>query len=148
MKHISRSQTNVRHGHGRRKGRPGSYVSWAQMRSRCSNPNVPEYAHYGARGIKVCERWNSYEAFLTDMGERPARHSIDRIDVNGDYEPSNCRWANRETQASNTTKSALVTIDGETATIAQWVRRLGRNSSTVRVRIHRGLSPEEALLKP
>ncbi len=71
------------------------------MRQRCGNPRNPGWSWYGAKGVKVCQRWESFEAFLEDMGDRPEGLTIDRIDPHGDYEPGNCRWADAETQAQN-----------------------------------------------
>jgi hypothetical protein len=82
-----------KHGHALKNKPSPTYKIWQGVRRRCNNPNTLEYKHYGARGIKICGRWNNFANFLQDMGARPEGLSLDRIDVNGDYEPSNCRWS-------------------------------------------------------
>ncbi|AFQ22504.1 hypothetical protein PhiM1_19 [Pectobacterium phage PhiM1] len=85
-----------------RDGKPSrTYISWQSMRTRCLNPNSSDYASYGGRGITVCTRWASFKTFLEDMGERPERRTLDRVDVNGNYEPANCRWATAVEQRNN-----------------------------------------------
>jgi hypothetical protein len=98
---ASSSISSRKHGHGRRKRRTGTYRSWMSMRTRCNNPNAQAYRYYGAQGIKVCQRWNSFENFLADMGERPNGRTIDRKDPFGWYTPENCRWATKEMQNAN-----------------------------------------------
>lgn len=117
-----------------------TWKTWKAMRQRCSNPRSREFVRYGARGIKVCERWQSFANFLADMGERPSEtHSLDRIDNDGNYEPGNCRWATVKEQSENKrptlrTKRALPEIrtrlaNGESR--ASIARSLGLDPSTV-----------------
>lgn len=87
-----------------------AFSSWASMKTRCENPNRESWDRYGGRGIKVCERWSSFQNFLSDMGERPAGYSIDRIDPNGDYCPENCRWIPMENQSKTTERFLNITM--------------------------------------
>jgi hypothetical protein len=91
-----------------------TYRSWQSMHARCRNRNNPNYHHYGGRGISVCAEWQSFEAFVADMGPRPECASLDRIDNTGNYEPTNCRWATKREQGTNRrTSLGYVTLDGK-----------------------------------
>lgn len=116
------------------------YRIWTHIKSRCYNERVPEYKHYGGRGISMCDRWReSFENFLADMGERPTPgHSIDRRDVNGNYEPVNCRWATDIEQQNNRRNNRKITIAGETKNMAQWADENGLRRESVFKRVKRG----------
>ena len=118
------------------------------MKGRCRNSNLPDYANYGGRGITVCDRWESFENFIADMGQRPSRlHSIERINVNGNYEPTNCKWATPIEQARNTRRNVYYEINGLKLTLRQAVEMFGngQNADTVKWRIYQGQSIKEAL---
>ena len=96
------SLSNIVHGHNKKGHQSLTHKSWTSMLHRCRCATYTGFNYYGGRGIKVCERWQKFESFLADMGERPSKnYSIDRIDVNGDYEPKNCRWATKSQQQRN-----------------------------------------------
>lgn len=123
------------------------YRHWVNMVSRCETPSSTGFAHYGGRGIKVCERWRSnFQHFYEDMGPRPAAgYSVDRIDVNGHYEPGNCRWATQTEQSRNTRVNHLVSVDGQTLTLAGAAENAPVPYNTVLYRLKRGWSPEDAV---
>ena len=134
------------HGNARRGHKASEYLVWIAMRQRCGNPNNKKFPDYGGRGISVCGRWDDYSAFAGDMGARPSRrHTIERIDTNGDYEPSNCRWATFKEQANNTRRNIRVSVGGEAMTLKQAVERFGGRYGTVLARVHAGVPVEQAL---
>lgn len=126
-------------------GRSPEYSSWSSMHNRCSNPKNAKWNRYGGRGIKVCERWNSFENFLEDMGSKPSGTSIDRIDNNGNYEPGNCRWATPKEQANNTRRNVRITANGKSLTVAEWARETGLPYTTIQKRLRCGNSHESSL---
>jgi hypothetical protein len=140
----------LKHGHGRQAGRTAAYRAWKHMRERCNNPNAADYGRYGGRGIRVCTRWDDYSAFLSDLGDRPGpTHSLDRIDVNGNYEPGNCRWADIKTQARNRRETIFITIDEDTRPLKEWVEISGVSYHTVFQRLKlMGWEPRAAIFTP
>ena len=149
---LLRSTThNQRHTH--------LYEIWKTLKQRCYNPKNQNYKNYGARGIKVCDEWkDDFEAFYkwsysngytcdNHNKDEKSKLTIDRIDVNGNYEPSNCRWVNRKEQANNMRHTKHITINGQTHCIAEWCRIYNICRATYQSRIKRGMTPEEALTK-
>lgn len=108
---------------------------WLNMRQRCNDPNKADYANYGGRGIKVCDRWSSFENFLSDMGHANGK-TLERKDNNKGYEPSNCVWATKKTQANNRRSNRLIEYKGESKTIQQWAEFVGLDYFTLRARIN------------
>lgn len=138
------------HGHAIHGEVSPEYNAWQCLIYRCTNPASPRFSYYGGRGVTVCERWrNSFDAFLEDMGPRPSpKHSLDRIDNNGNYEPGNVRWATREQQQNNTRKNRLLTHNGVTLSVSAWARRLGIGKGALFYRLNSGWSVEDALTVP
>lgn len=126
------------------------YKAWRAIKNRCLNPLVDAYPDYGGRGITVCAAWkDSFETFLADMGRRPSpNHSIDRIDVNGNYEPDNVRWATWTEQQRNRRSNRLVTYCGVTQCVSAWSDATGIHKHTLRTRLDAGWSVERTLTTP
>lgn len=124
-------------------------LCWQNAIYRCHNPQNREFHNYGGRGIKVCDRWRySFANFLADMGLRPDGRSLDRIDNDGDYEPSNCRWATPKEQSSNRRITRCLTIDGETKSLAEWADEFNVPSDRIRQRLNRGMGHRDAIFLP
>lgn len=144
------SKAITKHGAAKSKvGQPSpEYRSWYQMRSRCRQKSDVSFKNYGARGIGVCERWNNFEAFLEDMGQRPSlKHSLHRIDNDKSYEPGNVEWATMTVQRSNTRNTIWVELEGQKMCLGHACDKLGRNRYMVYARVKSGMSVYEALLK-
>lgn len=125
------------------------YKSWDGMRQRCRNPKDAGYSRYGGRGITVCDRWDSFSTFLTDMGPKPSpKHSIERKDNNGPYSPDNCRWATTREQSVNRRSNVSLTAFGRTQVLMDWAREVGINHQTISARIAAGWPTEVALTAP
>jgi hypothetical protein len=146
----SASETSYRHGHSVDYVASVEHCAWRAMKGRCLNSRNKAFKYYGGRGIKVCDRWlHSFENFYSDMGPRPSpSHSIERKEVNGDYEPSNCVWADKLVQANNKRTSRYLTVAGRTMTLAEWARESGINYGTLKYRLKIGWSDERAVTEP
>ena len=123
----------------------GAYFTWCDMRKRCLLPSHKNYGRYGGRGITICDRWNSFDNFFADMGEKPKGLTIERIDVNGNYYPENCKWASRKEQNKNRNSNVKITFNGITKIVSEWADELGISKFCIRYRLKAGWSIERAL---
>lgn len=137
---------NLQHGHA---NKSRTYRTWKEMRQRCRNPNSDKWEWYGGKGITICPEWNDFETFLADMGERPQRMTLDRIDSNGNYCKENCRWATVREQSLNKTNTRRLSMFGETKTLVDWSEdpRCATTPGNFRSRIYYGENPEDAFTR-
>ncbi len=126
--------------------------SYTSMIHRCYNPDDKQFADYGGRGIKVCDRWRTRQPnaqgfwnFLEDMGERPKGSTLDRVESDGDYSPENCRWSTRAEQQRNRRNNVMITFDGKTQCAKDWADQIGIADTTIIRRLNRGLPIEIVL---
>lgn len=132
------------------------YNVWCKIKSRCYNPKDIVFKHYGGRGIVMCEEWkNNPKAFFEwaiangyDKNAKRGECTIDRIDVNGNYEPNNCRWATQKEQCNNKRNNYLITYNNETHTVAEWSRKINMHLNTLYARLYKGWSVEKTLTTP
>lgn len=146
---LQREMTSDRfktHGEASR-NKTAEYESWVNAKRRCLNPRRRTYKYYGGRGIKMCSRWlNSFENFLADMGRKPSqRHTLERLDNNGNYTPTNCKWATWLEQSNNRRSNRFIKIAGERLTISQLAAKSGVKAGTIWWRVKNGKAPVKAI---
>lgn len=136
---------NIKHGkHG-----TTTYLRWRAMIQRCTSPSYHGYKHYGGKGISVHESWNRYEQFLADMGECPDKNmTLERINSELDYCPSNCKWATMAEQNRNRSCCRKITYQGRTMLLVDWAKEKGISANTIAMRIRAGWHIEKALNQP
>lgn len=130
--------------------RSAEYRAWQTARLRCTDPSNQAWSNYGGRGITMCLRWlNSVADFIADMGRKPSKaHELDREDNDRGYEPGNCRWVVRKINDRNRRSNRMITIDGQTKTLAEWCELRGLPRSTIQKRLKAGWTAEKALTQP
>lgn len=148
LKSEMTAKRSTTHGHTTKGSFTPTYHTWGNMIARCSNLLNLRWRDYGGRGIKVCERWKNFKNFLADMGEKPSRLTIDRIDNDGNYEPGNCRWATRKEQVRNTRVSRLIEHEGRVQCLADWADQHDLPRNTLWNRLNIGWAIERALQTP
>lgn len=136
--------SNYRHGWSKTR----LYNVWNSMRARCENKNVAAYPDYGGRGITVCNRWMKFENFLADMGKPPHGMTLERRDNDKGYCPDNCLWADRKAQGRNKRGIRTLCVKGIEKPLVVWAEEVGIDSKTIWQRLHKGWTPDEAVLIP
>lgn len=137
----------VTHGQKRASGGSKAYIAWLNLKKRCTDYSGKGWKNYGGRGITYDPSWKSFEQFLADMGDPPnGKLTIERIDNNGPYCKSNCKWATREEQSNNRRSNRIIEFDGETMTLAQWAKKLNKPYLTLFMRLKRGWSVQRAFM--
>jgi hypothetical protein len=158
---VKKRAVHVVHGGATRANPKREYFIWRAMRSRCHSEADPSFGSYGGRGLRVCDRWRAdFAAFFADMGPKPDRHSLDRIDNNRGYDcgecddcasrgaAGNCRWATPKQQARNTRTNVEIEHDGRRMCVSAWAAEMGLHHATLHHRLARGWSVAEALSTP
>lgn len=141
----------TKHGLSDHRQKMSGYRCWTNMKNRCLNTKTKMYETYGAKGIKVCDRWvDSFDNFHSDMGDRPSlKHSLDRYpNKNGNYEPSNCRWATAKEQCRNTNKNVMIEIDGVSMCVSEWAEKYNIRPGVIHVRMSRGMDGKKSVITP
>lgn len=138
------AKRNFKHG----MTKTDTYRVWRKLFERCYNPKDKAYAYYGGRGISICERWYEFINFLSDMGLRPKRMQIDRINNNGNYEPSNCRWATSRQNNNNRRDNLKIEYQGESHTIREWSDKTGIKYNVIHLRLYRRWPIDSIFTKP
>ena len=141
-------QLTTTHGHSTRGQMSPTYRSWRAMIGRCTNPANNRFDMYGGRGISICSEWGSFDAFLADMGERPAEKTLDRKDTNLGYFKDNCRWASAKEQNDNTRSNRKISFNGVEKTYTEWGRTLFNSETIIHKRKKAGWSDADALTLP
>ena len=149
---MNQSHPTKTHGAAKHGAETREYITWRGMVHRCHSPKSVNWKNYGGRGIRVCAEWRGpggYERFVADTGPRPGPGwSIERVDVNGNYEPSNVKWILLREQARNRRTSRFITIDGETRTLREWAETSAVTVQALRARLRRGWNPRDAVHAP
>lgn len=148
---CKRPIAQIKHGHSKAGNVSPEYQAWTDMRKRAGKLKCEPKtaANYKDRGISICERWaNNFDAFLQDMGARPAGYTLERIDNNGNYEPSNCRWVPFIVNERNKRTNTILEFSGEKKCLSEWAEITGIDGGTIMGRIKRGWTIEDALTVP